>query len=140
MPESTCCRRCRRSMLQTRSPGGRRRTSVALDCHNREQFLAGKPVEKTPTRCARGTDCRATSSSLFVSRCNSSFLAANTESRCCPADIGDPRKMTDYELDSGKVTFCELNIFLVLLVCPTTSHFDRLTSRPRRSAVFSNTM
>ena len=79
-------------------------------------------------------------SSLFLSHCNSSFLAVSTESRCCPADNGDPKRTTDDELDSGKVTFCELNIFLVLSVCPTTAHVERLAARPRCLAVFSNKM
>jgi len=53
------------------------------------------------------------SCSLLVSRCNSTFLFASIESRCCPADIGDSRKITVGELVSGSSIFCEVNMFLV---------------------------
>jgi len=103
----------------------RHRTSVAHDCHNRNPFVASKPLEELSKRCATGTDCHVTASArVSLSVTETFFLAANTESRSRPAEIADPRQMTDDKLDSNKVTFCELNILLVLSVCPTTSHFE----------------
>lgn len=118
---------------QTDSSGGQRRALVALNWHGRDQFAAGKPVEKPPTCCARSTDCRATASdrvSLSVDAIVLSWLA----------DIGVPRKTTDDECRRYKVTFCELNISLVLWMCLTTSHFKRFAFSSRCSAVFSHKM